>query len=167
MSKNIKIINLGGTFNKIYESTTGELLVPEHNDAIFQILRKTYNINTFPQVEGLIYKDSLAMDKNDRKLLLDKISSSKEDKIIVVHGTDTMKKSAKVLAKFLKNKTIIFVGAMIPYSIDKIEASFTLGMALGFLKSNPKKGVFICMNGLIKKHNTIIKDYKQGVFKCL
>ena len=167
MNKNLKIINIGGTFNKVYLPTIGELVVPQHNDAIFDILKKTLLSNELPKIEGIIYKDSLEMDKNDRKILLDTVNSCSEERIIIVHGTDTMKKSAKVLGKFIKNKTIIFVGAMKPYSYEKTEASFSLGMALGFLKNNPKKGIFICMNGLIKKHTKIKKDYKQGVFKCL
>lgn len=166
MNKNVKIINVGGTFNKLYLPTTGELIVPQHNDTIFDILKKTFLFNQLPKVEGIIYKDSIEMDKNDRKILLDAIISSSEQKIIIVHGTDTMKKSAKVLSKFIKNKTIIFVGAMKPYSYEKTEASFTIGMALGFLKSNHKKGIFICMNGLIKKHTKIKKDYEKGVFVC-
>ncbi len=166
MNKNVKIINVGGTFNKLYLPTTGELIVPQHNDTIFDILKRTFVSNQLPTVEGIIYKDSLEMDKNDRKILLDTIISSSEQKIIIVHGTDTMKKSAKVLAKFIKDKTIIFVGAMKPYSYEKTEASFSLGMALGFLRNNHKNGVFICMNGLIKKHTKIKKDYQKGVFVC-
>jgi L-asparaginase len=167
LNKNLKIINVGGTFNKIYLPTTGELVVPQHNHTIFDILKKTLLSNELPKIEGIIYKDSLKMDKNDRKILLDAVIASSEQRIIIVHGTDTMKKSAKVLGKFIKNKTIIFVGAMKPYSYEKTEASFSLGMALGFLKNNPKKGVFICMNGLIKKHTKIKKDYEKGVFVCL
>ncbi|MDD2697831.1 MAG: asparaginase domain-containing protein [Arcobacteraceae bacterium] len=166
MSKNIKIINVGGTFNKVYIPTTGELIVPKDSVAIEEILEETYKTNPPPQIEGLIYKDSLAMDKNDRKLLLNKILSSKEKRIIIVHGTDTMKKSAKVLSKFVTKQTIVFVGAMKPFSYEKVEASTTLGMALGFLQSISEKGVFICMNGLIKKYNKIKKDYKKGVFIC-
>lgn len=165
MAKNLKIINVGGTFNKVYIPTTGELIVPKNNDAILNILLQTYKINKLPKIEGVIFKDSLEMDKKDRKVLLEQVISSKEKKIIIVHGTDTMKKSAKILSKFIKDKTIVFVGAMQPFSIDPIEASTTLGIALGFIQNNAKKGVFICMNGLLKKHNAIKKNYKKGVFQ--
>ncbi len=166
MNKNIKIINVGGTFNKYYVPTTGELKVPTNNDAIEDILKKTYKTNQIPKIEGVIYKDSLEMDKNDRKILLEKILTSKEKGIIVVHGTDTMKKSAKFVSKMVKDKTVVFVGAMQPYSYEKTESSFTLGMAIGFLNNNPEKGIFICMNGLIKEHTNIKKDYEKGVFVC-
>ncbi len=165
MAKNLKIINVGGTFNKIYIPTMGELIVPKNNDAIINILSQTYKTNKLPTVEGVIFKDSLEMGKEDRKILLDKVLSSKEKKIIIVHGTDTMKKSAKILSKFITNKTIVFIGAMQPFSIESIEASTTLGIALGFTQHTEKKGVFICMNGLLKKHNAIKKNYKKGVFQ--
>ncbi len=165
MAENSKIINVGGTFNKIYIPTSGELIVPKNSDAIVKILTNTYKSNQLPQIEGVIYKDSLAMNKKDRKILLDHVQNSKEKKIIIVHGTDTMKKSAKVLSKFITNKSIVFVGAMKPFSIDPIEASTTLGMALGFLNNKPKKGIYICMNGLLKKHNKITKNYQKGVFQ--
>ena len=167
MNTNIKIINTGGTFNKVYLPTTGELIVPKHDEAIYDILKKMLLTNELPKIEGIIHKDSLEMDKDDRKTLLKKVLSSVAGRIIIVHGTDTMKKSAKVLAKFVKNKTIVFVGAMQPYSIEPVEAATTLGMAFGYLQTKQKKGIFICMNGLIKKHNKIKKDYKHGVFKCL
>lgn len=174
MNKNLIIINVGGTFNKVYNSVTGELYVPTSNKFIDEILYAVYKTENRILTEGLIYKDSLQMDKNDRLTLLEKIKTLKETKIIIIHGTDTMKKSAKVLSRFIKDKTIIFVGAMQPYSIEPVESSATLFMALGFLKNiknkdskNKMQGVYICMNGLIKKYNKIKKNYEKGVFECL
>ena len=161
------ILNIGGTFNKIYNPITGELFIPKEDTAIKEILRKSLKTDKFPKIEGILYKDSLEMDKEDRKQLLQKISSLSEKKIVIIHGTDTMKKSAKIVAKYIQDKTIVFVGAMQPYSIEPIEASFGLGMALGFAINSKKKGVFICMNGLLKKHNKIKKNYEKGVFECL
>ena len=37
-----------------------------------------------------------------------------------------------------KDRKIVLTGAMKPYEIDKSEASFNLGMAMGFLKAKPK-----------------------------
>lgn len=161
------ILNIGGTFNKIYIPTTGELIIPKDNKTIKNILKNSYKTNKIPKSKGLLYKDSLEMDKNDRKILLENVNELNYNKIIIVHGTDTMKKSAKILAKYIQNKTIVFVGAMQPYSIEPVEASFSLGMALGFITKTKKKGVFICMNGLLKKHNKIKKNYEEGLFECL
>ncbi|MBI3873739.1 MAG: asparaginase [Arcobacter sp.] len=174
MNRNLIIINVGGTFNKVYNPLNGELLIPTSNQTIFEIVHKVCKTKNTISIDGLIYKDSLQMDKNDRLTLLEKIKTLKETKIIIIHGTDTMKKSAKVLSKFIKDKTIIFVGAMQPYSIEPVEASATLFMALGFLKNiknkdskNKMQGVYICMNGLIAKYNKIKKNYEKGVFECL
>jgi len=171
LEQNVIIMNIGGTFNKIYNPLNGELEIPRNNDTVNYIIKQVTKNKTQIKIDGIIFKDSLAMDKNDRKALLEKIKSLDEVKIIIIHGTDTMKKSAKVLSKFIKNKTIVLVGAMKPYSIEPVEASATLFMALGFLshKTNETQnnGVYICMNGIIKKHDKIRKNYAQGVFECL
>jgi L-asparaginase len=106
------------------------------------------------------------MKSKDRKQLFDKIVSLKEEKIVIIHGTDTMDKSAKYLANKMKDKQIVFVGAMQPFSIDPVESTGALMMAIGFLHNRKKTGVYICMNGLIKKHTKIKKNYKKGVFEC-
>ena len=166
MDKKFIILNIGGTLNKIYDPIKGELIVPKDSRALALPINATYRSNQPPKIEGLIYKDSLEMTKSDRRLLLQAVVSKKETKIIIVHGTDTMKKSARILASFIPNKTIIFVGAMQPLSIDPYEASMGLGMAIGFLQKKTKKGVFVCMNGLIKKYTAIKKNYTLGVFEC-
>lgn len=169
MNKDLIIINTGGTFNKIYETSSGELIVSQTNKTIHEIVKKICKNEIKIKIDGLIYKDSLQMKKKDRLALLKNIQSRSETKIIIIHGTDTMNKSARVLAKFIKNKIIVFVGSMQPYSIEPVEASATLFMAIGFLENiekNEKNNVFICMNGLIKEHSKIKKNYTKGVFEC-
>ena len=166
MDKNFIILNIGGTFNKIYDPLLGDLVVPKDSRAPKLLIDAAYRSNKSPQIEGLIYKDSLEMTKTDRRLLLQAVVSKKEKQIIIIHGTDTMKKSARILALFIPNKTIIFVGAMQPLSIDPYEGSMSLGMAIGFLQKQTKEGVFICMNGLIENHFAIKKNYTLGVFEC-
>lgn len=169
MQNDLIIINTGGTFNKIYEPLTGQLNVSQNNNTIKEILKKVYKDEAKIKVDGLIYKDSLEINKQDRRNILNYIKTCNETKIILIHGTDTMKKTAKVLSKFINNKIIIFVGAMEPYSIEQVESSATLFMAIGFLENSKKDsrdGVFICMNGLIKEHYKIKKNYAKGVFEC-
>jgi L-asparaginase len=169
LNNKLIIINVGGTFNKIYEPLSGKLNIPKSNETIKEIIKKVSKKDETIKVDGILFKDSLEMDDSDRMALVDKINSLDEDKIIIVHGTDTMDKSAQVLSKNIKNKTIVFVGAMQPYALEPVEASATLFMALGFLqntKKSAKNSVYICMNGLIKKHKKIRKNYKLGVFEC-
>jgi L-asparaginase len=157
----IHIINTGGTFNKRYNPLNGELEVPTD----FKVLKDIFTKNKLRDVKitQIISKDSLYFTKKDRKLLLKTIQNSKSKKIIIIHGTDTINKSAKFIAKKIKNKKIIFTGAMKPYEIEKVEATSNLMLGIGFI-INCKKGVYISMHGIVKKFNKIKKNYKQGVF---
>jgi len=159
----ITIINTGGTFNKRYNPLNGELEVPSDYKAVKKILKKSLFQKKYKIVQ-IISKDSLEFTKKDREFLVKTIKKSKAKKIIVIHGTDTMKKSAKSVAKKIKNKKIVFTGAMKPFEIERIEAVANFMAGVGFLQ-NCKNGVYISMHGIIKKWNRIEKDYKKGVFK--
>jgi len=158
----IEIINTGGTFNKRYNPLNGELEVPNDFIAIKEILKKSLFQKEY-KITQIISKDSLEFTKEDRKLLVKTIQNSKADKIIIVHGTDTMTKSAKFIDKFINNKIIVFTGAMKPYEIEKVEAVSNFMMGIGFLE-NANNGVYISMHGIIKKYDKIQKNYKKGIF---
>jgi len=161
--KFIEIINTGGTFNKRYNPLSGELEVPNDYKAVEEILEKSLFVNQDIKLTQIISKDSLEFTKEDRELLLETIQNSKSDKIIIIHGTDTMNKSAKFIAKKVKSKSIIFTGAMKPFEIEKIEAVTNLMLGLGFIQ-NSKKGIYISIHGIIKKYDKIRKNYKKGIF---
>ena len=158
----IEIINTGGTFNKRYNPISGILEVPTDFLAVEDILKKSLYQKEF-KITQIISKDSLEFNKKDRKLLLKTIYNSKSNKIIVIHGTDTMKKSAKFISKFIKNKVVVFTGAMKPYEIEKIEAISNLMQGIGFIQ-NSKNGVFISMHGIINKWDRVEKNYNKGIF---
>ena len=156
------ILNTGGTFNKRYNKLSGEVEVPFDNNAIDIILKSyldKYNL------AGVIYKDSLEIDLNDRKMLASIIHESDEENFLIVHGTDTMSDTAEFLSEIFPSKKIIFTGAMNPFEIDSIEASINLGMSIGFLKALDINGVYICMNGHIGLWNSIEKNKKRGIFE--
>jgi len=165
MFKNILILNTGGTFNKIYSQVNGTLYVPSDSNAVASILNDIYKDNKKPNISTIISKDSLEIKKKHRKELLKRIQSSKEENIIIIHGTDTMNKTAKFLNKRIKNKTIILTGSMQPFSLSRIEPTGNLFMALGYIKNKNKNGIYICMNGIVDKFKKIKKDYKKAVFK--
>jgi len=157
----IHFINTGGTFNKRYNPIKGILEVSSDYEVVSDIFNQAL-FNQNYKITQIISKDSLEFTKKDRELLLKTIQNSKEDKIIIIHGTDTMKKSAKFISK-IKNKKIIFCGAMKPYEINRVEATANLFLAIGFIK-NAKNGTYIAMNGVVDKYQKIEKDYKKGVF---
>ena len=161
----IEIINTGGTFNKRYNPISGELEVPADCFAVKNILSKAMFFNQKIKITQLISKDSLEFTKKDRKLLLEAIQNSKSDKLIVIHGTDTMHKSSKFVAENMDEKIVVFTGAMKPYEIEKVEAVANLMMGIGFLQNCNVNGVYISMHGVVMEFDKLKKDYKKGFFK--
>ena len=162
-SDKILILNTGGTFSKIYDEISGQLVVPNNNYSVKKILKRSKILDI--QVNGIIYKDSLDITNQDRKKLVNFINSYNYKKIIVIHATDTMNLTALYLAKRIKNKQIIITGSMKPFSINPIEAVSNLMLAYGFLNGCKKNNIYISMHGLIKKHNQIKKNKKLGIFQ--
>jgi L-asparaginase len=160
----VLILNSGGTFNKRYNPLNGELEIPYDNQIIDRILLTS---GFKYDVAGVVYKDSLDMDMNDRKMLASIIMESKDDTFIIIHGTDTMNITAEFLSEIFEDRKIIFTGAMNPFEIDNVEASVNLGMAIGFAKAKPSNGVYICMNGFIEPCKNIVKNRTLGKFELV
>ena len=163
MSK-IIIIDTGGTFNKIYDPIDGKLKIDKTSIAVKTILEKI-KVEDY-SIKNLIGKDSLDITKKDRKLLADFIKGTQFDKIIIIHGTDTIDTTALFLQHHIKNKTIILTGSMIPFSIDPIEATSNFSIALGFIKQCIKSNIYIAMHGHVKKYDKIKKNKTLGIFEC-
>lgn len=155
------IINTGGTFNKRYDPIRGSLFVPEDNRAIESI---TGTFGTPVDIRGIIYKDSLEMDESDRSTLSKTIKESDEKCIIVVHGTDTLDQSAQAVASLQLEKVIVFTGAMVPFSIDPVEATANLALAAGYARC-ADNGVYIAMQGIVGLHTQVIKNRSAGKFE--
>ncbi len=158
----ITIINTGGTFNKRYNPLTGELEVPKDSLALDEIISYCYNIDF--EVLNIISKDSLEMKDYDRELIVQTIKECTNDKVIIIHGTDTIDLTSAYIDEKIKDKNIILTGAMFPISIDKIEATLNFSMAIGFLNSNCENGVYIAMHGSVKNYKKLIKNREIGQF---
>ncbi|MEA1954652.1 MAG: asparaginase domain-containing protein [Campylobacterota bacterium] len=155
------IISTGGTFNKIYNPLNGELIIDKTSQALQSIASKW--LCSFETL-NIIGKDSLEITDNDRAILLKFIMQSKHDRIVIIHGTDTMDITAKYLAEKTINKHIVLTGAMVPYTIDPIEATANLSASLGYINELNTHGIYIVMNGLFGKYDNIKKDRKKGFF---
>ena len=158
------ILNSGGTFNKRYNPLNGELEIPYDNDAIDRILQ---SVELRYDLAGVVYKDSIEINMDDRKMLASIIMESKDDTFIIIHGTDTMNVTAEFLSEIFEDRKIILTGAMNPFEIDNIEASLNLGIAIGFANAAQKNGVYICMNGLVELCDKIVKNKKLGKFEVV
>jgi L-asparaginase len=156
------IINTGGTFNKRYDPIRGELFVPRDNSAIETMLASMVMDNI--SLQGIVYKDSLEMDDHDRFVLGETSTDSDAKRIIVVHGTDTMDVSAEYVASLGLDKVIVFTGAMVPFTIDPLEATVNLSMAIGYA-NNGSAGVHIVMQGIMGRYEQVKKNKSAGKFE--
>ncbi len=154
----IKILTTGGTIAKTYNEISGKLIFDEK-----YLSKMLFQSRIFVEREVLMFKDSLELDEKDRKIILKAVEKSLEDKIIIMHGTDTMVESAKVLSK-IKNKTVVFMGAMIPYAFKDSDALFNLGFAMQTVQLLPH-GIYICMNGIAFEWDEVKKNKEQGIFE--
>ncbi len=162
MKNHILIINTGGTFNKYYDPIQGELYVDSGAEALENLVSKW--MCSF-EIISIIGKDSLEMTGQDRLELLATIHQSSYHKILIVHGTDTMDLTAAYLADADLEKRIVLTGAMMPYSIDPVEATANLASAYGFLTGGSTEGVFVAMHGIIDTYNKLYKDRTEGRFR--
>lgn len=163
--QNIRIINTGGTFNKIYNPISGNLEINQNNEIVKTILNTAFCHQNHINISGIIFKDSLEFTQSDREMLCEFIQNCKEQKIIIIHGTDTMAVSAEFLSNKITNKAVVFVGAMRPFSIEPIEATANLAFAIGAIEYLPND-IFISMQGLLKPFSQIEKNKNLGIFNA-
>jgi L-asparaginase len=76
-----------------------------------------------------------------------------------------MDKTAKYLDNAQLDKSIVLTGAMVPFSINPIEATANLASAFGYIKSLNQNGIFIVMNGVMNNFKKIIKNRAKGYFE--
>ena len=159
---NITVINTGGTFNKRYNPIKGQLLVPNDNIALDKIIKLCHNIDM--EVLNIVSKDSLEMTDIDRKFIASTIKNCESENIIIIHGTDTIDLTSAFLEKEIQNKRIVFTGAMVPMSIEEVEATMNFSLALGFLSAKVENGIYLAMHGVVVNHKNLKKDRAVGKF---
>ena len=161
INKYIKIFATGGTFDKEYNEINGELFFKKtHLAELLDLGRSQLNV----KIETLMMVDSLEMTEDSKKYIVEKCKEEKTDRIIITHGTDTMVETAALLPKWIKDKTIILTGAMIPIKFGSSDGLFNLGSALSFIQVIDP-GVYITMNGRYFKWDNVKKNKKLGIFE--
>jgi len=157
----IKIFLTGGTFDKEYNELDGSLFFKDTH--LPEML--TFGRNRVPvDIRTLMMIDSLDMNDADRETIAQNVIKVDDDKIIITHGTDTIVETAQVIAGKVKGKTIVLVGALIPYKFGSSDGLFNLGAALAFAQTLPD-GVYITMNGRYFTHDNCRKNKKTGEFE--
>ena len=161
--KYIKLFATGGTFDKEFNEINGKLEFQKTN--LYELLdlgRCKLDI----KIETLMMIDSLKMSDTERNYIVEKCKKENTHKIIITHGTDTIVETAKMLAKNIKNKTIILTGAMIPINFGSSDGLFNLGSALSFAQTL-EPGIYITMNGRYFHWDNVKKNKKIGIFERL
>ena len=157
----LRIIATGGTFDKHYDELSGQLVFSQSVlPAVLARARLTQDV----VFEPLLALDSLEMQASHRQQIKQACSDSTEDRIVIVHGTDTLCDTAEVLGVSKLAKTIVLVGAMIPYEIANSDALFNLGFAMAVAQLSAP-GVFVAMNGQIFSWDEVRKNRATGVFE--
>tara|TARA_B100001996_G_scaffold375823_1_gene356273 strand:- start:1666 stop:2151 length:486 start_codon:yes stop_codon:yes gene_type:complete len=159
----VRILITGGTFDKEYDEITGQLYFKDtHMQEILNLGRSRLDV----KIRTLMLIDSLDMTDDDRALILENCKRIDEDQIVITHGTDTMTKTAELLANANIGKTIVLTGAMIPYKFGSSDGLFNFGGALAFAQALPY-GVYLAMNGRYFDWDKVIKNKKTGIFEEL
>ena len=157
----IKILVTGGTFDKEYNMLNGELYFKDtHIKEMLNLGRSRVDVD----VRTIMMVDSMGITDEDRDIIIYNCKKTKEDRILITHGTDTMVKTAEKLAEHDIKKTIVLTGAMVPYTFGSSDGLFNLGSALAFVQILPH-GVYISMNGRCFKWDNVIKNRKTGDFE--
>jgi len=161
----IHLLITGGTLDKQYQASTGELFFPGTH---LPILLKEANSTLAIECTVLMQKDSLNMTDEDRAQICQACIDSPQKAIVITHGTDTMVDTALVLQQQadLTSKTVILTGAMRPFMLGNSDASFNLGAAL-MAAQLADPGVYIVMNGQIFNADNVQKNRQLGQFKPL
>lgn len=157
----IRVIVTGGTFDKHYDEIRGELTFKDsHLPEILKLTRVTVPV----EIEQNQLIDSLQMQDENRKSVLEACRKAPERRIVITHGTDTMSETAKLLGPSGLDKTIVLTGAMIPYKIQGSDALFNFGTAFMAAQLLPP-GVYIVMNGQVFSWDHVRKDRAKGLFE--
>ena len=159
----LRLIATGGTFDKRYDPIAGALgFGPTHLEAIVRRARLAGPV----AVESPMQIDSLEMTDAHRLHVLEACRASPEDRIVVVHGTDTMVETARVLGQAGLPKCVVLTGAMVPYDVADSDALFNLGFAAGCARTLAD-GVWIAMNGEVHRWDRVRKNRALGVFEAV
>jgi len=157
----LRILVTGGTFDKDYHEIEGRLFFREtHVPEMLRLGR----CKVFVVLEQLMLVDSLDMTDASRQLVLQACRNASEGRIVITHGTDTMELTARTVGAAQLAKTIVFTGAMVPYTFGSSDGLFNLGSALAFAQALPH-GTYVAMNGRCLHWDNVRKNKSTGVFE--
>jgi len=158
-----KLLLTGGTIDKNYNEFNGEFnFIETHMPELLALGRCKAEIT----IQQLMMLDSLDMTDEDRETIIKACKAATEEHIVITHGTDTMVETAIKIAHEKIDKTIVLVGAMIPYVFKHSDAIFNMGFALAAAQIK-NKGVYIAMNGQVFDYDKVVKNRELAEFQSI
>ena len=158
--KKLLIVTTGGTIDKVYFDDMSDYQIGE--PTIGQILDQLQVGFEF-EVIALMRKDSLHVTDADRLIIRDVIAASEATHVLITHGTDSMVKTALVLAD-IPDKTMVLTGALNPARFRDSDAVFNIGCAIGALQT-VGPGAWVAMSGCIWDPKTVRKNRARNRFE--
>lgn len=158
----ICIITTGGTFDKVYFDAKSSY---EIGDTMVGEILEEGRVLQPCRIQSILRKDSLELTDEDRALIYRTVAEAPEQKILIIHGTDTMPLTAECLRP-IAGKTVVLTGAMSPARFRRSDAAFNTAFALGALQALPV-GVYIAMNGRIFEAGKVRKNLELGCFEAI
>jgi len=158
----IRLLVTGGTIDKSYSPVEGALGFSRTH--VLAMLQQARVGLPDAQVQTLLLKDSLDLTPADRDTICQAAAAAVENHLLITHGTDTMVETAQRLAQEQLAKTVVFVGALVPYAFGNSDGLFNLGLAFGAVQLLPP-GVYVAMNGRIFPWHSVRKNKALGMFE--
>ena len=160
-----RLITTGGTIDKIYIPTTGELAFSDTN--LRRMIEQARISVGDLTIQELMQLDSLDMTDEHRYLITQACIAAPEEQIVITHGTDTMPETARRIKaeRNIGSKTIVLTGAMVPYSIKGSDALFNLGTAFAHV-GTLAPGVYVSMNGRAFDADSVRKNKARDLFEA-
>ena len=157
----IRMLVTGGTFDKVYHEITGELCL---KDTHLPEMLKLGKSRLKTKISMILMIDSLNITESDMKVIQTCCEQSKENRIVIIHGTDKMVDTAKFLGKHIEHKTVVLTGAIIPYAFKSSDSLFNLGSSLAFVQTL-SPGIYVSMNGKYFNWDNVRKNRQTGEFE--
>ena len=171
MSRQVALITTGGTIEKVYVESSGEL--SNRQSFVRRMLGELRLEKTQITVNELMSKDSLEMDETDRRRISDatRLAGAVDrgtgcDGVVILHGTDTLSETGMRLLNDLGadlTVPVVLTGAMRPFEMKRSDALQNLTEAI-FATGVVEPGVYCVAHGQALRFPGVVKDRDHGTF---
>ncbi len=166
-SQDIILLTTGGTIDKTYDESEGTL--ENRESAMKERLQKRLRLPyTNLHIFSLMSKDSLHMTDFDRSMISKavEVHQGRGLPIIIIHGTDTMAKTAEAISLSVKvSVPVILTGAMKPMEVAESDALQNVTEALTAAKL-VGPGVYISFHNRLFSVPGVRKNKDKRTFEA-